>query len=260
MVAENEDSNLVLGRPLLVAGAGGAYVVNRYIPTKRLWGITPNLWAVESAEGSVSVYYSAAGAIVTKADIYSIKGGFGGYPEVIYGRKPFGPNLPYANGQSPVFPRKASEMRNLICAVDYNLNCPWMGGNVAYDLWLTGEEFPSSPNGGVEVMVWLWRRNQIPMGYYSGSALFMVNGFPTRFDVYISKGFPWSVVSILLYDRHMIQRGTVMLDLMAFIRRGLSTLGRSYSAYLQGIEFGTEFTNADQLFTFTLSKFKIQQA
>jgi len=257
----NEDSNLVLGTPLSVAGtdskAGGAYVLNRYSPTKRLWAITPNLWAIESAKGSVSVYYSAAGRIVTRANIYAIKGDFGGYPEVFYGRKPFGLNAPYANGQSVVFPRKVWEMSRLICTVDYNLISSKMGGNIAYDLWLTNEAFPSSPSGGVEVMIWLWRRSQIPLGIYTGSVYFLVNDFPMRFSIYVGKASGWDVVSILLDDRRMIQKGTVKLNLIDFIGYGLRKLGRSGELYLQGIEFGTEFTNADQLFEFTLSKFMI---
>lgn len=259
-----DDSGLFRGASLSAIGlnsaAGGSYVLDRLCSFRRLWHIAPNLWAVQSASGSVSVNYTGKGMVTILTRIYNIKGDFGGYPEILYGRKPFGANPPRANGQYMVFPKKVNEISRLDCSVDYSLRISKMGGNIAYDLWLTNEALASSPNGGVEVMVWLWRRNQVPLGSYVGSALFLVNNWPMRFRVYVGKASGWDVVSVLLDDGQVIQNGIVNLNLMDFVRHGLQRLGiRGGEMYLQGVEFGTEFTRADQLFEFTLRRFGIRQ-
>jgi hypothetical protein len=137
-----------------------------------------------------------------------------------------------------------------------------MSGNVAFDLWLTNIKEPKNPYGGVEIMIWLWRNFQNPAGIYKGAINIPIkidgNDTIRTFKVYIGKG-NWDIVSFLIDDEQMIQSGSVEINILNFIEYTLLKLNRTNGLYLQGIEFGTEFTNDWQIYTFVLNKFDIRQ-
>jgi len=97
--------------------------------------------------------------------------------------------------------------------------------------------------------------------------LFFAKFFPIKIDgnniirtfkVYIGKG-KWDIVSFLIDDEQMVQSGSVEINILNFIEYAFLKLDRMNNLYLQGIEFGTEFTNNWQIYTFVLNKFDIQQ-
>jgi len=199
--------------------------------------------------------------VVFKVDMHNIHGNFGGYPFILYGRHPWGG---MAVGQSPIFPLRVRNMEKLVCVADYELSPYSMCGNVAFDLWLTHTAEPQDPSGGLEVMIWLWRRNQEPLGgeYYEAVFPIKVNDreVNVRFKVYVNKNTnPWKVVTFMLPDDRLIEDGKVEINLLSFIEYAISKVGESEDLYLEGIEFGTEFTQSNQNYVFTLKEFDIQQ-
>jgi len=263
------DPGLDQGIPVKVVAANNSDIGESFVNAndgteKKLWYITSNPWAVQSAEGSVEVNYTGAGKLLIDVQMKDINGSFGGYPSIIYGRSPW--NKAWANAQPADFPVQVKQMQELSALTQYDLTFNQFGGNIAYDLWLTEAHFPDGPNGGVEIMVWLWRRENTPLGAYNRTStkLITVNGLPVNkvFNVYFEKTSAvrdWDVVTFIIDDRQGIRSGKVEIDQLGFINEALELAGRSQDLYLQDIEFGVEFTNQDQDFKLELDKFQIDQ-
>jgi hypothetical protein len=264
-----DDSDLNRGIPIKVVGTsrsntGEALVKAKDDSSKKLWYITSNPWAVQAAEGSVAVNYTGAGKLVIETKMENISGSFGGYPSIIYGRSPW--NKVLVSDQPAKFPVQIKQMQELSCLSDYTLNFIQISGNIAYDLWLTDTQFPDNPNGGVEIMVWLWRDNTAPLGSYveESSKEIKINDISTSktFKVYVeeqSAGRDWDVVTFVIDDPQAIKSGGVGINMLDFIEDALVQISRSEDLYLQDIEFGVEFTNQDQDFSLELNKFQIDQ-
>ncbi len=264
-----DDSGLDQGVPIKVIGTssgntGEALITAKGDPSKKLWYITSNPWAVQTAEGSVAVNYTGAGKLVIEVMMENISGSFGGYPSIIYGRSPW--NKVIASDQPAKFPMQVKQMQGLSSLVDYSSTFTQISGNIAYDLWLTDTQFPNDPNGGVEIMVWFWRNDTAPLGSYVKESLkeIKINDVSTNktFKVYVegkSAGRDWDVVTFVIDDLQAIKSDRVEVNMLDFIGDALAQISRSEDLYLQDIEFGVEFTNQDQDFSLELYKFRIDQ-
>jgi len=262
-----EDYDLTFGDATSASGtteaATGAYVMSSTVEGKKLWYINPNPWAVQSATGSVSIEYKD-GEVVTTAKISDIEGSFGGYPYIQYGRGPWGKE---AVDQAPQFPIKVTDAASFTSDVNYTLSVQEMYGSIMYDLWLTKTADSENPYGGVEVTIWLWRKNNNPSGWplYKETTTkpVKVNGVDLErmFYVYVTKATSendWDIVSFAI-GSPSYSSGDIELNLLDFINHALLAADRSDDLYLQGVQFGTEFTHMDQDYTFTVNKFDIKQ-
>ncbi|OGB87083.1 hypothetical protein A3J44_05505 [candidate division WOR-1 bacterium RIFCSPHIGHO2_02_FULL_45_12] len=115
-------------------------------------------------------------------------------------------------------------------------------------------------------MIWWWDRKTSPLGVYERTEIkqIVVNGEPkdVKFLVYAALrdgSRNTDVVSFVIDRFSMIQSGQVEVDLLDFVKTALSLSRRNDELYLQGVEFGIEFTNQDQKFNLELNKFKIDQ-
>lgn len=157
-------------------------------------------------------------------------------------------------------------MQKLTGLTEYYLTLNEIGGNIAYDLWLTDAQFPDNTNGGVEVMIWFWKNNTGPLGSYFAESTkgIKINNVPVngKFKVYLEQknaGRNWDVVSFVLDDTQTVQSGRVEVDLLDIIKTALALIARNEDIYLQDIEFGIEFTNQNQDFTLELVKYYLDQ-
>lgn len=205
------------------------------------------------------------GSVVIRNTLSNIDGdfGMGGFAKIIYGRRPWGG---LASDQAPIFPMQLKNVDELTSDVSYDLSYNQMGGNIAYQLWLTEVPNTQDNTGAIEVQVWLWRRNMVT-GVDVTESITMpikVNGatIQANFDFYLdpapehgSGGRVW----FLLDDAQMIQSGNVELSLLSFVKITLEKLGKTPDLFLQGVEFGTQYTDANQDYTFTLIRFQIRQ-
>jgi len=241
-----------------------AYVTAVQDPSKKLWYLTTNLWAVQTAEGSVSMEYTGAGKLIINADLRIINGTFGGYPSIIYGRSPWSKTI--ASDQTAKFPMQIKQMQKLTCLTNYSLVFSKIGGNIAYDLWLTETQLPCDPSNGVEVMIWFFRNNNGPQGSFIGESIkeITINDIVTnrKFLVFVERKSPtrnWDVVTYMIDDQQAVPSGKIEIDLLDYVKSALVAIARSEELYLQGVEFGVEFTNQNQDFTFELNQFNIDQ-
>jgi hypothetical protein len=269
MAVKLDDSAFDRGAPIELTGDSAtnspdSYVVDAGDPSRKLWYLRTNLWSVQTTEGSVLINYNGKGKLIIEGKLANIVGEFGGYPSVIYGRSPWSKAL--AGDQSVSFPAPIARMKKLSAFVDYLLEFRQIGGNIAYDLWLTDSQFPDDPSGGVEVMVWLWKNKTWPAGSYRTESLQKVRinnvAANNSFNVYVSEKNParaWDVVTFIIDDPSAVRSGAVELDLLDFIKTALPLVKRNDALYLQGVEFGIEFTNKDQDFDLAIDRLKIEQ-
>jgi len=242
----------------------GAYVTAAQDSSKKLWYISTNPWGVQSATGWVSTEYTGSGEVNIDVNMSNITGSFGGYPSIFYGRSPW--NYNHTMGQLATFPVQVSQIQTLTCLTGYSLTYEAIGGNIAYDLWVTDAQLPDNMNNGIEIMIWFWQNNTSALGTLttiSTKEITLNNSAQNyTFNVYKQLKTPssnWDVVSFLIDDSQAIVSGEVEIDLLDFVETALTVLSKSESVYLQDIEFGVEFTNNDQNFNFQLTKFDIDQ-
>jgi hypothetical protein len=239
---------------------------------------TANLWSTPSASGKVTMALTPA--LQTNVGLTQITGvtGIVGYPEIIYGYKPFGP---LTTSQSPamLFPIALNKLPNVWLMTDYTMsisdaNLP---ANLAYDLWITqAYKGTSVKKGDVELMIWLYRNDDQPSGKLQPLQTFTtpmwINGTLQNaiFDVYTADptlpNHTSELVTFVLRGAAGqggvsggYSRGVVGFNLLPFLSQVERTLSAAYgwsatalsAEYLNGIEFGTEFTPDKQQANFS---------
>jgi hypothetical protein len=242
--------------------------------------ITANLWSTPSAHGTVTM--ALAPALQTSVALTQITGttGIVGYPELIYGYKPFGP---LTTSQSPamLFPIALNKLPNVWLMTDYKMsvsdsNLP---SNLAYDLWITqAYKGTGVKKGDIELMIWLYRNDDQPAGKLQPLETFTtplwVNGTLQNgtFDVYAADptlpNHTSELVTFVLRGAAGqgagvvsggYSGGVVGFNLLPFFTQVQRTLSAAYgwsagtvnAEYLNGIEFGTEFTPDKQQANFS---------
>lgn len=239
---------------------------------------TANLWSTPRASGAVTMALKPA--LQTSVALTQITGttGIVGYPELIYGYKPFGP---MTTSQSPgmVFPIALNKLPSVWLMTDYAMsvsdgNLP---ANLAYDLWITqAYKGVGVKKGDVELMIWLYRNDVQPAGKLQPLQTFTtpmwVNGTLQSgvFDVYAADPtLPNHTSELVTFVLRGAARqgavsggysgGVVGFNLLPFFAQVERTLAAAYgwsatavnAEYLNGIEFGTEFTADRQQASFS---------
>jgi Glycosyl hydrolase family 12 len=230
--------------------------------------IDGNIWSVNSADGGVTMRLNQG--LTTSAQLHNIKnhGAIVGYPEILYGYKPFGSILT-AQSEVLAFPIHVSAFPDVWSVTGYSVH----SGNAqlpldfAYDLWITQLFKPNKmQKGDVELMIWLFHQNLKPAGKFypkrSFTAMVRVNGKlePKVFDVYSSdpniKNHTSLLVSFAMRDQEgagSLSGGTptadLALNLREMLRQMVLVLNGEFgwsketmnAEYVNGIELGSEF-------------------
>ena len=239
------------------AGEGGP----RRIGSGRGYGIAvdPNPWNTESGSGDVAVkacpYGFEAVAKYSSATARSPQETVLGYPEVIYGYKPWG-RLSTPAHPALRLPARVGDLPPAAALVDYSVEFPDGRGNMAFDLWITASYMPDrAAPGDVELMIWLYREGMTPMGYERPTATVtlpaIINGAASEVNwgVYVAHPMgpgKWTYVAFTLEPP--VASGRVLVPLTALLRSASSTLEgllgrRLEDMYLNGVELGMEYTS-----------------
>lgn len=247
--------------------------------------VSGNLFGLSSASGSVDI--SASDRLNTTIHLDQIKANnyILGYPEVIYGYKPFG--MPPSQ-LTPVLqlPLKLSSVPNLWLIADFSIDTrsdPSLALDCAYDLWLTKTPKPNDVHkGDIELMIWSYHRNLKPAGSPLDSSRVelttWVNGQKTQmyWIAYLSgdSATPGSILVSFMPDQtpedradnpafSSVNLGVNLRDVLTQLTRVVnSNIGWDtdslQSLYLNDVELGTEFgTHADHAyFTWNLNRFR----
>ena len=237
------------------------------IPWRQLdlgvFAIDPNAWGFPSlrdrARGNVTVAIDNRGVLCVKAGVEiseeAVKDGVVlAYPEVIYGRKPWG-NKSFENRALPL-PAEVTNLPEIHALINYVIAHSTTGVNAAFDIWLLKTGEPRQPGlGDVEVMIWLYRSGSTaphPAGRLVGSLRqkVLLEGIYTDvyFDVWLEEriGDGWTYIAYVL--REPVKKGEVLLNLTKIIYDSLNQLGLSpKDYYLHSIEFGFEVFSSRQV-------------
>jgi hypothetical protein len=126
-----------------------------------------NLFGLKSSSGSTDISTQGNLHASIHLDQMSKQGFIIGYPEIIYGYKPFGPLLSKQTPQLQ-FPLKLAVVPQLWSIADYSVDTskdPALAVDFAYDLWLTKDPSPTAIHkGDIELMIWTYHRNLKPAG------------------------------------------------------------------------------------------------
>jgi hypothetical protein len=233
-----------------------------------------NLFGLRSSGGTAEMWTEGGLHASIRLEQMEKRGFIIGYPEVIYGYKPFGALL---SDQSPLLrlPLKLSEIPELWSFSDYAVisgKDPDLALDVAYDFWLTREPKPSTiRKGDIELMVWTYHRNLRPAGALikdSGVDIpTWINGTlkKAHWVAYLSDVDSPTRTSILISfaldedgsggaENGGISQGLVGVNLKEILHQTVILVNRKAgweSSYVSGlfvndIELGTEFgTNQD---------------
>jgi len=235
-----------------------------------------NVWSLGAADGAVTI--SPGAGLHTSVNLQQIKhwGYIVGYPEVLYGYKPFGS---INTRQSPklAMPVQVGSIPTVWAVANYSIAVPnpKLPVDFSYDLWVTQQLKPNNvQKGDVELMIWLYHRNLKPAGKLLASRRFTapvwVDGKARNavFDVYATdpniKGHTSILLSFALRGDEAegsldggISRAYLAVDLRAMLLQMVAVLSGEFgwneqtmkAEYVNGVELGTEFAQLDNAAT-----------
>jgi len=208
-----------------------------------------------------------------------------GYPEVIYGYKPFG-RLESAQDARLTLPLRIADFPQLSMETAYRIDDaadPNLPLDLAFDLWLTKDPRPDSiRKGDIELMIWLFHRNLKPAGVFLKDsraaiptqvqgetralpwAAYLSNvDSPTRTSILVS--FVLDINGEATQSDGGISSGLVAVSLKAIFDQMVEEVVRNVGwsrdyvrgLYVNDIELGTEFgSRSDRAsFSWTLSHY-----
>lgn len=263
---ETYDSGLTSGAEISVTDRGTqnrapAVVTDANNPATELWWMYPGPWGITQGDGTLSMTYSGTGTITVTANLTNLNPApVNAYPFVLYGCDPW--NDCVTPSQAPTFPMQLSQMNQLLIDTTYALSGTQFTGDITYDEYLSDTAAPNG-NNELEIMVMY----DFAFGYspncpYVKSVIepVLLNGVSTtrRFDGYFCTG--GSKVTWIIEPDSYLTQGEIQINLLDLLRQGAAIGGKTPLAYLDGIQFGTEFGNsATQNFAFKISRFDIKQ-
>lgn len=172
------------------------------------------------------------------------------YPEVIYGIKPWTPELVHNMHESLKLPMKLSEIPHVYIVLDYAIINTTTGVNLAFDSWILRKNTPSKPGkGDIELMLWVYRggpdRSPQPAGSFAkkiGLPIF-VDGVMLKLEVEIwvqrEIGDGWTYVAFVIKDPRA--RGELIFSYSSIVHELVDVLGIDLNDYyLYSIELGFE--------------------
>jgi hypothetical protein len=246
---------------------------------------TTNLWGLESGSGQVTMTNSADN-ILTTVNMGNIQlspmypgNPVVGYPEVRYGWSPY---AAASTPGSPIFPEQGqiADVKNmdLWLTAAYMVNvAPANPIDIAYDLWITSDQYASyvgigvTPSTNLELMVWLYHTGMMPAQSVSTVPIIAIpvtiNGVlnsSCQCQVYLySKGNGGNIVSVVIPAPDPTSLTTIGVNLSAVLTQvepylekylGMPT-STFENDYLEGIELGSEFeaSNGNASYQWTLA-------
>ncbi|MGC9113201.1 GH12 family glycosyl hydrolase domain-containing protein [Acidilobus sp.] len=219
--------------------------------------IMTDVWNTRSGSGDVTVRacrtHVSAYVNVINATASNIYDTVMGYPEIMYGYKPWGQTV---TGESPYLelPQAVGRLPPILAYLNYTLNFTNGRGDFSFDIWVTRSYEPSSVTvGDLEVMVWFYHTPGFnPMGYPSPNATFYVPTFingtlvNATWQAYVARSIPWTYIAVVLSPP--ASSGSVEVPLTQL----LGDVGQLYDKlwnysfndmYLNDVELGMEYTS-----------------
>ncbi|MGC9135396.1 GH12 family glycosyl hydrolase domain-containing protein [Caldivirga sp.] len=218
-----------------------------------LLGLQGNYWNAECNGTSGTVDMSINGGLrtivnLTKAKMKNPNLGVLGYPETIYGYKPFGRVRTAINQKLPL-PLTTGDLPNAWINLEYEVvNHGSLRMNFSFDLWLTrGSDQAGIFRGDLELMIWLYHFNLRPAGLPEGTieAPILVNNAAenAKWEVWFGDTGQWNILTLRLANP--LKVASVSLPLRGFIEKALSIVSGKLinitGYYLNGLEVGTEY-------------------
>ncbi len=228
--------------------------------------IDPNLWGLtkhsDKFTGYLRMYVTDDGYLVCESmlDLSSVplnKWNVIGYPELIYGLKPWGvpPNHPHTHPLLKL-PRTVESFPTVIAYTNYSINRYNTGINFAYDIWIKREPIVNGVGkGDIEIMIWLFNDYGIrPAGSKVGDfdmPIFIDNEIRNaRWSLWVEPSMNglWTYIAFVLTTP--IKNGSIAIDIRQFLEMAKKMLIERYSGlwsgdaidkmYVMSIELGTE--------------------
>ena len=125
--------------------------------------------------------------------------------------------------------------------------------NISYDFWIrkniNSHEHPEENDA--EIMIWLYRNEQKPIGTYSGDIKVdcLVNGKEQniKFSQWVGRGNRWLTISYIIDPVDQNEENDIEISLSKFLAAYLNKIDEKKEIYyLLGIELGSEFGNPDE--------------
>lgn len=217
--------------------------------------IENNQWGIDkNGQGASTVFTETINGKAASGWAYNIYNGTSVtiYPEVGYGWSPNGNN---SWGGSPIIPQisenKAITSDFDIVSTHASSSDTW---NLAYDIWITPAKYPSTVQGGFEIMIWLDHNKQGPWANSAAPRNVTVDG--VNYNAYTNKGNDagWIVLSYINTGSGIYSK--TGFNLSNVINDAVSAYGIPRSDYVAAIEFGNEIINGSgitELKTYTVS-------
>lgn len=161
----------------------------------------------------------------------------GSYPAIIYGWH-YDYAVPGAYDPQPI---------STISAIpsEWSWEVPAAGQyNVAYDLWMHPNASVTSPDGGLELMIWTATRDVTPIGSYQGYTVDIGGG---TWEVWYGSPGGWNTVTY----RRTSNTDSVDMDLLPFVEHAVDQGYAQESWALLGVEAGFEIWEGFQPMTTT---------
>ena len=160
------------------------------------------------------------------------------YPEVIYGHKPW-----FTFSTTPNLPRRISAIDKLSVAYDIEMQARGRY-NLAFDIWVTSSDRPTSSDITHEIMIWVGERTRA-WEPYPGKRVSRVTVGGATYDLYIKPHAEWltehgapNVVYIAFNARTARLSGSI--DLKEFLDYLTDNGHLPADGYVASVELGNE--------------------
>ncbi len=124
--------------------------------------------------------------------------------------------------------------------------------NVSYDFWIRRDinKHDHPEEHDCEIMIWLFRNEQKPIGIYSGDVVLKckINGRDdyVKFSQWVGKGARWLTISYIIDPEWQKEKCNIEIPLSNFLAHSRDKMDQPMEKkYLMGIELGSEFGNPD---------------
>lgn len=213
-----------------------------------------NLWNLSSFKGKISIG-KVGKSINTSVDIHDIKtkrNTIFAYPEVMLGRNLVGREVNTLSKPKIIFPIKVETLlsKDFYLDMGFKINkttIEEMPFNISFDFWLkqdpNSDDMPK--NGDIEVMIWMYRHLQKPIGVSERLAIIKSNSdrdSKTKWEIYEGTGNVWETISFIIDNKSQKRHNVFHINLKDFLNAVAAVSHNKISElYLMGIELGSEF-------------------
>lgn len=218
-----------------------------------------NAWGLEgrgnTLKGHIDFVIDERGVIKLVANLNMTSRGFDpwdviAYPEIVYGIKPWNPELKYVKEEFLKLPLSLKELPQIYALVDYAIINVSTAINLAFDLWILRTHEPRNPaREDVELMIWLYRegarKDVRPAGKHIKTVKIPLISegalSEAEFEIWVEKGLGggWTYIAYALKDSE--ERRELVLNVSFFVVEAMRILGLNLEDYyLSSLELGFE--------------------